>query len=92
MSYSGHYNGWRRAVLHSDLSDSNIWMRVESASSAHAVPDWPDENDPKCYPRRPGVLGDWGLGQDVSPTPAAGSNSEGFITVSPLALSCLQNH
>ena len=56
------------------------------AHSSCAVPDWPEGDDPNIYPRRPGVLGDWGLGQDVSPNPISGSNTDGFITVSPFAL------
>ncbi|KIM56418.1 hypothetical protein SCLCIDRAFT_92238, partial [Scleroderma citrinum Foug A] len=76
-----HYNGWkRRQVLHSDLSNSNAWMCIQSASSINAVPDWPPETDCNDYPQQPGMLGDWGMGQDISPGAKASCNHPGFIT------------
>ncbi|KIM55520.1 hypothetical protein SCLCIDRAFT_95581, partial [Scleroderma citrinum Foug A] len=77
----GHYNGYkRREILHSNLSDSNIWMRIEAANSACTVPEWQEMEDLSWYPWRSGILGDWGLRQDVSSTSKTRSNDDGFIT------------
>ena len=61
-------------------------MRIERASSDCAVPDWPQAADPTVYPRRPGMLRDWGLGQDVNRSAKSGNSSAGFVTVGPSIL------
>ena len=58
-------------------------MVIEQANSACTVPDWPPAADPVAYPWQPGLLGDWGLGQDVCPTLKPSNHSTRFVTVSP---------
>ena len=61
-------------------------MWIERASSDCAVPNWPQAADPTVYPRQPGMLGDWGLGQDVNRSAKPGNSSAGFVTVGPSIL------
>ena len=57
-------------------------MRIEAARTTYAVPEWPETQDPSWYPCQPGMLGDWGLGQDVSPLTSPCNSRKGFVTVS----------
>ena len=57
-------------------------MRIETASTSCAVPEWVEKQDQSWYPRRPGMLGDWGLGQNVSPLTPPCNRKKGFVTVS----------
>ncbi|KAI6112918.1 hypothetical protein F5141DRAFT_1002968 [Pisolithus sp. B1] len=61
----GHRNAYLyRGVLHCDVSDTNIWMRVKKALPVFAVPDWPTDKPSDWYPKRSGMTGDWGFGRD----------------------------
>lgn len=67
-------------VLHSDISDGNVWFEVESPAPECVVPHWPKDKDVP-YPKRAGMLGDWGYAEDLR-QPA----KLGRITVSRLRL------
>ncbi|KAN0101347.1 hypothetical protein V8E55_001331, partial [Tylopilus felleus] len=58
-----HFNGLRKDILHCDVSEMNLWFRVESPGVEHVVPEWPKEG--KAYPKRAGMLGDWGYAEDL---------------------------
>ena len=64
----GHYNGYvRRKMLQCDISDTNLWLRIPPHPTPETiVPDWPENKGPEWYPKRTGLLGDWGYGEDVS--------------------------
>ena len=64
----GHYNGYvRRKMLQCDISDTNVWLRIPPHPTPETiVPDWPENKEPEWYPKRTGLLGDWGYGEDVS--------------------------
>lgn len=72
---TGHFNALMLQILHCDISDSNIMIKVEYASPRAVVPDWPQGNG--AYPKRPGMLGDWGYAADL-----AGNSTTRRITVS----------
>lgn len=54
-------------IQHCDVSDPNIMFLVKDASPEAAVPDWPKEQAE--YPKRPGMLGDWGYAADLKGNP-----------------------
>lgn len=57
----------------------NLWFRVESPGVEHVVPEWPKEG--KAYPKRAGMLGDWGYAEDLR---ISVEERKGRITVSVL--------
>jgi len=59
-------------------------MRIETASTSCAVPEWAEKQDQSWYPCCPGMLGDWGLGQNenVSPLTPPCNSKKGFVMVS----------
>ncbi|KAI6038235.1 hypothetical protein EDC04DRAFT_3063756 [Pisolithus marmoratus] len=69
-----HFNGFRKAVLHCDVSESNVWMRVLSLATKDVVPNWPDQG----FIKRAGVLGDWGSAQDLL-MPNQDKTKHGFV-------------
>ena len=86
----GHYNGYvRRKILQSDVSDTNVWLRIPKPEVEYAVPDWPEANGPNWYPRRTGILGDWGYGMDCSDGMSRQRDNSCFITVSILRINCV---
>ncbi|KAI5993338.1 hypothetical protein EDD15DRAFT_2167325, partial [Pisolithus albus] len=65
IGMSRHRNGYlQRGVLHCDVSDTNIWMRIKKALPVFAVPEWPTDKPSDWYPKRSGMTGDWGFGRD----------------------------
>ena len=64
-------------VLHCDVSDTNLMYKVNKILPETVIPDWPVEKG--TYPRRAGMLGDWGYGADLRK-----ENSVWQITVSVL--------
>ncbi|KAF8133440.1 hypothetical protein EV363DRAFT_1162332, partial [Boletus edulis] len=58
-----HFNTLRKDILHCDISEANLWYRVESPDVVHIIPEWPKE--PGAYPKCIGMLGDWGYAEDL---------------------------
>jgi len=52
------------------------------------VPDWPEDKGPDWYPRRTGLLGDWGYGVDCSDAMSRQRDNSCVVTVSILYISC----
>ncbi|KAF8123969.1 hypothetical protein EV363DRAFT_1133515, partial [Boletus edulis] len=60
---AGHFNGLMLNVMHCDISDTNLMFKVDKISLETVIPDWPVEKG--TYPKRAGMLGDWGYGADL---------------------------
>lgn len=54
-------------ILHCDVSDFNFMFNVQDASPEAVVPNWPEGEG--VYPKRPGMLGDWGYAADLAGSP-----------------------
>ncbi|KAI6097876.1 hypothetical protein F5141DRAFT_1011168, partial [Pisolithus sp. B1] len=79
----GHFDGYvRRKVLQCDISDTNVWMRIPRPEPEFIVPDWPKDKGPGWYPKRTGLLGDWGYGKDVDSNTSAQRDDSCVIAVS----------
>ncbi|KIM61136.1 hypothetical protein SCLCIDRAFT_95426, partial [Scleroderma citrinum Foug A] len=77
----GHFNGFvRRKVLQCDISDTNVWMRIPSPEPEFVVPDLPSDKGLRWYPKRTGLLGDWGYAADVSGKTSSERDHSCFIT------------
>ncbi|KAH0825666.1 hypothetical protein J3R83DRAFT_11708, partial [Lanmaoa asiatica] len=72
----GHYHGLRLKLLHCDVSENNLMLRVAKLEEKDAVPDWPDHG----YIKRAGVLGDWGSALDNCPDLDPACSKKGFVT------------
>lgn len=68
-------------MLQCDISDTNVWMRIPEPEPEFVVPDWPKDKGLHWYPKRTGLLGDWGYAADVSGKSSRRDNSC-FITLS----------
>ncbi|KAI6118939.1 hypothetical protein EDD16DRAFT_1584080, partial [Pisolithus croceorrhizus] len=80
-AFVGHFNGYvRRKVLQCDISDTNVWMRIPKPEPEFIVPDWPKEKGPGWYPKRSGLLGDWGYGKDFDGNTLAQRDNSCVIT------------
>ncbi|KAG8217130.1 hypothetical protein J3R82DRAFT_5174 [Butyriboletus roseoflavus] len=54
--FIGHFNSFRKDILHCDVSNGNVLYKVEGTAPEHVVPDWP--KDEGQYPKHAGMLGD----------------------------------
>jgi hypothetical protein len=73
-------------ILHGDVSQSNVMLRVAKIDEEDAVPVWHDLSPSAIdgYPKRAGVLADWGLGLPWPNKPSNDSEGkQGFVTVGP---------
>lgn len=66
-------------ILHADVSQSNLILRVAKIDEEDAIPVWRDSS-PTAYPKRAGVLADWGLGLPW-PNEPSDEGKQGFVTV-----------
>lgn len=63
-------------MLHSDVSDTNVWFMVSNPDTRNVIPDWPQDG---TYTKRAGILGDWGLAEIRDPS--RHDNLAGTVTV-----------
>ncbi|KAF8449221.1 hypothetical protein L210DRAFT_3524067 [Boletus edulis BED1] len=79
---AGHFNGELKDLLHSDISDLNIWVCVDDPEKVNdVITDWPE--DPALYPKHAVVLGDWGMAEDRSPDSKVKNNAGGITGTFP---------
>ncbi|KAG6376022.1 hypothetical protein JVT61DRAFT_1984 [Boletus reticuloceps] len=79
---TGHFNGKLKGLLHSDISEPNIWICVNDPENANdVIPEWPA--DSTLYPKHPVVLGDWGMAEDRSPDTKVKNNAGGMTGTFP---------
>ncbi|KAI6012231.1 hypothetical protein EDC04DRAFT_3094469 [Pisolithus marmoratus] len=73
-------NGLVEKVLQCDISDTSVWMRVPEPDPEFIVPDWPKDKRSGWYPKRTGLLGDWGYGEDFNSNTSAQRDNSYVIT------------